>query len=120
MITSSFAKSFAEDWVNSWNAHDIDKLLLLYADDFVIETPRALEVMPESLGIVSGKEAVKAYWLASMKLRPGLHFQLLDVLTGINGLSIYYLNTVTNKKSVEVISFNSEEKVNHISVYYIE
>jgi hypothetical protein len=37
---------------------------------------------------------------------------MLDVLIGVNSLSIYYLNTATNKKAIEIMSFNNELKVN--------
>lgn len=118
MITTTFAEDFAKAWINSWNAHDIDAVLSHYADDFVIETPRALEVVPESNGIVVGKKAVRKYWLVSMEQRPNLQFQLLDLLIGINGISIYYLNAATNKRSVEVMNFNSDKKVNKAFVYH--
>jgi len=117
-MSIKFAETFAEEWINSWNSHDIAKVLSHYSNDFTIETPRALEVLPKSDGIVIGKEAVKQYWLTSMKRRPDLQFQLLDVLTGINGLSIYYLNTATNKRAVEIMMFNGDKKVNRAIVHY--
>jgi ketosteroid isomerase-like protein len=30
MITKEFAQHFAEDWVASWNAHDLDRVLSHY------------------------------------------------------------------------------------------
>lgn len=118
MITKEFANEFAKDWINAWNEQDVEKVLSHYTDHFIIETPRALEVVPESKGTVAGKEAVRKYWLASMKKRPNLHFQLLDVLVGVNGLSVYYLNTVTNKKAVEVMCFDRDKKVTKVIVHY--
>lgn len=67
MITEAFAENFGNNWINYWNNHDMDKILSLYADDFIIESPKALNVVQESNGIVSGKENVKRYWLAAMQ-----------------------------------------------------
>jgi ketosteroid isomerase-like protein len=62
MITALFAKYFANEWINSWNSRDIEKILNHYSDDFIIETPMAKKILPETGGIVIGKGAVKAYW----------------------------------------------------------
>ena len=32
-------KQFAKEWIESWNSHDIDKILNHYSDDFEITTP---------------------------------------------------------------------------------
>ncbi|MVN20751.1 YybH family protein [Mucilaginibacter arboris] len=118
MITKEFAEAFTAEWINAWNAHDIDRVLLKYRDDFWIETPRALEVVPTSGGKVFGKEAIRDYWRTSMKRRPDLHFKLLDLLVGIDSLSIYYLNTATNKRAVEMLCFDSNQKVTKVIVNY--
>ena len=34
MITRDWATHFAKEWVDSWNAHDLERVLSHYADDF--------------------------------------------------------------------------------------
>ncbi len=120
MITTGFAKYFANEWINSWNSHNLEKILKHYSDDFIIETPMATKIFPETGGIVRGKEEVKAYWTIGLERIPNLKFEILDILIGINGLSVYYLNTATNKKTFEIMSFNNELKVNRATVFYSE
>jgi ketosteroid isomerase-like protein len=120
MITKEFAISFAEEWIKSWNSHNLEKILSHYTDDFTIETPMAAKIFPETGGIVRGKEAVRAYWTIGLEKIPDLKFELLDVLIGINGLTIYYRNTATNKKSVEIMIFNDQLKVGKAIVHYAE
>lgn len=120
MITTVFAKYFANEWINSWNSQDIEKILSHYSDDFIIETPMAIKILPETGGIVRGKEAVKKYWTIGLEHIPNLKFEILDVLIGVNVLSIYYLNIATNKKAIEIMSFNNELKVNRATVLYSE
>jgi hypothetical protein len=118
MINEQFAQKFAAEWITAWNSHNLDTILSHYSDDFVIETPMAVKFFPESNGIVSGKETVRKYWTIGLEKIPGLHFKLIDVLTGINGLTIYYENTATGRRSVENMFFNEAGKVNHCIVHY--
>lgn len=120
IITIEFAKIFAEEWINSRNSHDIDKILNHYSHDFMIETPMAAKLFPESNGKVLGKADVRKYWQIGLERIPNLKFVILDILIGINGLTIYYINTATNKKSVEIMNFNEEQKVNKAIVHYSE
>ena len=117
-ISTEFAKTFAEEWASSWNSHDIEKILSHYSDDFIIETPMAAKRLPETGGIVKGKEAVKEYWKLGLERNPKLEFEILDVLKGISGLTIYYINKSTNNKAVEVMIFNNQLKVKQAIVHY--
>lgn len=117
-LSTEFAKTFAEEWVSSWNSHDIEKILSHYAEDFVIETPMAAKRLPETCGLVKGKEAVREYWKIGLQKNPELEFEILDVLTGISGLTIYYMNKSTNNKAVEVMIFNNQQKVKQAIVHY--
>ena len=39
MIEQHFAYKFTEDWIASWNSHDIESILEHYTEDFTIESP---------------------------------------------------------------------------------
>ena len=117
-ISTEFAKTFAEEWVSSWNSHNLEKILSHYSDDFIIETPMAAKRLPETCGLVKGKEAVKQYWKIGLERNPKLEFEILDVLKGISGLTIYYINKSTNNKAVEVMFFNDQLKVKQAVVHY--
>jgi ketosteroid isomerase-like protein len=118
MITAEFASEFALEWVASWNAHDLERVLAHYTDDFTIETPMALRLVPESQGILKGKDAIRAYWKIGLERIPNLQFEIIDVLTGINALSIYYLNKATGRKTTEVFFFKEAGKVNKTYALY--
>lgn len=118
MITEIFAKQFAAEWIAAWNSHNLERILSHYTADFSIETPMALKIVPDSNGMLNGKEAISAYWKIGLERIPDLHFELLDVLVGINGLTIYYFNKANNKKSAEVLFFNSASKITKVFVFY--
>jgi ketosteroid isomerase-like protein len=120
MITIEFATAFAKDWVNAWNSHDIEKILSHYSEDFSIETPMAVKLYPESRGIVIGKSEVRKYWTIGLEKNPNLKFELLDLLIGVNSIGLYLFNTSSSRKSVELMSFNQENKVYKAIVTYSE
>ena len=119
-MTKEFATAFAEEWITAWNSHTLDTILTHYSDDFTIESPLALKRLPETKGTVIGKKNVRNYWAGGLENNPTLKFEILDILIGVNSLTIYYINTATNRKAVEVMSFNSDMKVNKAIVNYSE
>jgi SnoaL-like domain len=120
MFTKEFANQFAIDWVEAWNSHDIEKILSHYSDDFTIETTMAAKLFPASNGLVIGKTEVRKYWLVGLERIPNLEFVIIDVLIGVSSIAVYYLNSGNHKKSVEMMFFNEEMKVNKAIVNYSE
>lgn len=120
MITIEFAKKFSENWTNDWNSHNLEKILSHYSDDFIIESPLALKRLPETNGIVVGKENVRKYWTIGLESNTNLHFEIIDLLIGVNSITIYYSNTATGKKSAELMIFNRDKKVIKAIVNYSE
>jgi len=84
------ARRFAAQWAAAWNAHDLDRILSHYADDFVMRSPVIVQMTGESSGSLRGKAAVGAYWGRALAAFPGLRFELLDVLCGMDSVTIYY------------------------------
>jgi hypothetical protein len=118
MITKEFAEGFAAEWMAAWNDHDVDRVLAHYADDFTIDSPTALAVVPESKGFIAGKENIRRYWLTALSRAPGLAFEPLGLFVGVHGLSLHYINTASNKTVVEVMNFNEDLKVIQVLVYH--
>ena len=38
-IDQAFAERFAAEWVEAWNAHDLERVLSHYAEDFEMSSP---------------------------------------------------------------------------------
>ena len=43
-------KSYADQWVRAWNAHDVEAVLEHFHDDVLFTSPVAARVVPESRG----------------------------------------------------------------------
>lgn len=118
MISTEQAEHFAQEWIAAWNSHDLDSILSHYTDDFTIETPMAALLVPESKGIVEGKDAVRKYWTIGLQNNSDLVFELQKVLIGVQGITIYYTNTSRNRQVAEVLWLNDAGKAYKCCVYY--
>ncbi|MCP4680373.1 MAG: nuclear transport factor 2 family protein, partial [Deltaproteobacteria bacterium] len=60
------AKEFAEEWIAAWNAHDLDRILAHYTDDFEITSPMIKVALGVETGTLKGKDAIRKYWQAAL------------------------------------------------------
>lgn len=118
MLDKGFTDHFAADWIDSWNSHDLDRILSHYADDFEMSSPVIVEVAGEPSGTLKGKAKVGAYWAKALQLVPDLHFELLATLVGVNSIMLYY-NGVRGR-SAEVFHFNEDGMVSRAYAHYAQ
>lgn len=113
------AKKFAKEWIDSWNSHDLDDIMKHYADDIQITTPMLKLAAGLESGSIQGKEEVRAYWEKALNKIPDLHFELIEVTSGINSVALYY-KSVMNKMAVEVMFFDENGLVNKMIAHYTD
>jgi len=111
------AQSFAQEWVDSWNSHDLDRIMSHYADDFQMTSPFIATLMNESTGTLQGKKTVRAYWAKALERIPDLHFDIIEVLAGVDSITIYY-HAVLGKLAAEVLFLNRDGKVSRAIAHY--
>jgi predicted ester cyclase len=117
-IQPAFARAFVRDWADSWNSHDLDRILSHYDDDVALLSPVALSLLKNGTGIVEGKSALRGYFQLGLKAYPDLRFVLADVLWGVETIVAYYSNNVRNGKTAEVMQFNPAGRVIRIFANY--
>lgn len=117
MLTPDFVQDFTEEWIAAWNDHDVERVLSHYSDDFELSTPYIATIMNIPSGTIKGKEAARTYWRAAIKRVPSLHFELVDVLIGVNSIVIYY-DAVFGRKGAELMEFNASGKVHRSIAHY--
>ena len=116
MIEKSFADHFAKDWIDSWNSHDLDRILSHYSDDFEMSSPLIAQIAGEPSGILKGKQAVGRYWAKALALIPDLHFEWVTTLVGANSITIYYRGA--RGMAAEVFRFDDSRKVIKAFAHY--
>jgi ketosteroid isomerase-like protein len=117
MISTTQAQSFAQEWVDAWNSHDLARILAHYADDFQMTSPVIATLMNEPSGTIKGKENVRAYWAKALERLPDLHFDLIEALASVDSITIYY-HAVLGKRAVEVLFLNGDGKVSRAIAHY--
>ena len=116
-MDKAFVEHFAEDWIASWNAHDLERILSHYADDFEMSSPVIIQVTGESSGTLRVKAPVGSYWKKALGLIPDLQFELLSVLAGVNSITLYYKGA-RGRLAAEVFHFGSDNKVVRAFAHY--
>jgi ketosteroid isomerase-like protein len=91
-VEHSEARRFADSWAAAWNAHDLERILAHFTDDVMFQSPVAARIVPGSDGVVRGIDALRSYWAEGLKLLPDLHFEVVEVYTGIDTVVINYRN----------------------------
>ena len=110
MLDRSWARAFAEEWIECWNSHDLERILSHYADDFTMISPLIVDRMKEPGGTLKGKDRIRPYWQMGLAASPPLRFKLVDVLVGVNSIAIHY-RSLKRKMVVEVLVFDESGKV---------
>lgn len=112
MLEPAWALEFAREWIAAWNAHDMERILAHYTDDFTMASPLIVERLGHPEGTLTGKAAVQEYWRPSLALDPPLRFELIDALAGVSQITIYYHN-VGRRVVAETLFFNTAGLVTH-------
>ena len=120
MIDAKWAKEFAQEWIDAWNAHDLTRILSHYTDDFEMRSPIITERMGVASGLLTGKKTVGSYWEPALGPSSSLKFVLHDVLVGTNAVTVYYYNVTRARMVAEVLTFNDERQVASGSAHYSE
>jgi hypothetical protein len=116
-MTSDFANGFAKDWIDAWNAHDMDRILSHYTADFEMSSPIIAQLTSEASGILRGREAIRPYWSKALLLYPELHFELANVFAGAASVTLTFRGH--RGLCAEVFWFNPEGKVYRAAAHYM-
>ena len=116
-LRDSFAQEFAQEWVEGWNSHDLERILTHYEDDVQLTSPVAMKILNGD-GTVRGKSALRDYFQRGLQACPNLKFDLVDVLWGTETIVVFYTNNVRGNKTAEVMLMSPEGKIRRVWANY--
>lgn len=116
-MNSDAAWNLARHWVAAWNAHDLDEIMAHYADEIELASPAAAQLLGNADGKVAGKAALRAYFQRGLEAYPNLHFDLENVLCGLNSLVLYYKNQ-KGTHTAEFMELSGGGKVVRVAAHY--
>lgn len=83
------ALDFAQHHIETWNRHDLEAIVALYAPDVVLSSPLAGQLVGGP--VVRGRAELRRYFELGLAKYPDLRFELLDVLLGVETLTLFFL-----------------------------
>jgi len=107
--------AFAADWIDAWNRHDLAAILSHYAADVVFTSPFAVRLTGD--GTVRDEEALRAYFAAALRRYPQLEFRLIDVLTCVDTVTLYYWGA-GEKVVAEVLTVGPDHRISRVLAHY--
>jgi ketosteroid isomerase-like protein len=116
-VTREEAWNLAKHWVAAWNAHDLDLIMSHYEEGVELTSPVAAQLLGIPDGKVAGKANVRAYFQRGLEAYPELHFQMEDVLWGLNSVVFYYKNQ-KGTLSGEFMELAGSGKVTRVVAHY--
>ncbi|MBK7952010.1 MAG: nuclear transport factor 2 family protein [Deltaproteobacteria bacterium] len=116
MIDRDFAMHFAQEWIEAWNSHDLDRILAHYRDDFVMSSPRIAVVASEPSGVLAGKDAIRTYWAKALAAAPDLHFELVETFVGADCIVLRYRGV--RGPAAETFFFDEQRRVVRAAASY--
>jgi len=118
IMTADDANSFAREWAEAWNSHDLDRIMSHYAEDVELTSPLVSRILGEGQHTVRGKAALRAYFKKGLEAFPDLEFVLWGAYPGVDSVVVHY-QSVRAMKSVEVMVFDAQGKVCRVRAHYL-
>lgn len=116
-MTKDEAWDLANHWTAAWNNHDLDAVMTHYEDEVELTSPVAAQLLGTAEGKVAGRANLRAYFQRGLQAYPELHFQLVDVLWGLNSLVLYYTNQ-KGTRTAEFMELTANRKVIRVVANY--
>jgi predicted SnoaL-like aldol condensation-catalyzing enzyme len=105
--------SIAHLWFETFNAHNLEKLLSLYDDEAQHYSPKLKIHHPETNGLVIGKEALRTWWKEAFDRLPSLHYKVTSLTSNSDRVFMEYTRIVANEDDLLVAEL-LEIKEGHI------
>ncbi len=110
-------QSFAKQWIDAWNSHDLSTIMALYSEDIRFYSPYIIKLEMNAEGMITGKDDLEKYFGKALGIYTGLHFDLQEVLTGAASVILYY-KSVNNRMAAEMMELDSSGKICLVKAHY--
>lgn len=117
MITEIEAEEFASEWIASWNAHDLDRIMAHYDDDVEYLSMFVSRLTGDETGRIRGKQHVREYLSKGLAAYPDLHFKIINVFVGVSSITLHY-ESVNSLIAAEVFEMNSDRRAKRVLCHY--
>ena|SRR6218665_1778037 len=121
MSTASLNEKIAGQWFAAFNNHQLENLLALYDEQAAHYSPKLKIRQPESNGLVSGKQALRAWWQDAFERLPELHYEVTSLTANTGRVFMEYIRKVPGEADMlvaEVLEINQNGLIIASRVYH--
>jgi len=101
-MTNNELNRIAIEWFDAFNQHDLERLLALYDDNAEHYSPKLKIFQPHTMGLIKGKEALRAWWQDSFNRLPSLQYKVLHLIAHENRVFMEYIRQVDGEEDLRV------------------
>jgi hypothetical protein len=110
------ALQFARRHIETWNSHDLDAIVALYAESIELVSPVAAAIRGSAE--VRGREDLREYFAQGLKKYPDLRFDLVNAFLCESSVTILYYGPV-GKLVAEVMFLGKDHKIERVYAHYL-
>ncbi|PSL24315.1 nuclear transport factor 2 family protein [Dyadobacter jiangsuensis] len=116
-LTEQVAQSFAEQWIDAWNRHDLTAIMALYSNEIRFYSPYIIKLGMNEEGVITRKDELEKYFGKALSIYTDLHFELRQVLTGAGSVILYY-KSVSDRMAAEMMELDESGKISLVKAHY--
>lgn len=95
-------KQIASKWFQTFNEHDLEKLLSLYDDNAQHYSPKLKIRKPETQGLIKGKAALREWWQDAFDRLPSLQYEVIKLTADEEQVFMEYIRHVEGEEDLSV------------------
>lgn len=95
-------KTIARAWFAAFNAHDLEALLALYADDAQHYSPKLKVRRPGTDGLIRGKAALRDWWRDAFERLPTMRYEVMEFTADEDQVFMEYIRHVEGEEDLRV------------------
>lgn len=92
----------AVEWMDAFNAKDLERLLSLYHDNAEHYSPKLKIRKPETNGLVTGKAAMREWWQDAFDRLPTLFYKITSLTANDRQVFMEYVRELENEEDLLV------------------
>jgi SnoaL-like domain len=118
MVTFDFFGQ-AKEWLDAWNSHDLERILVHYAEDVELISPFVAKLTGGRDSVVRGSAALRNYFARGLQAFPTLRFEFIRLYPGVRSCVLEY-RSVHGLRSAEVMEFDEQGKIRRVLAHYCD
>ena len=113
-------KKLAQEIIDTWNSHDLDKFADYHCDGLEYTSPIIPKLTGKDIFILNDKAYIKSLWGKVLERIPDIKSEIIQICEGVDSVAVYYISSAKEKPIIDVMYFNEDGKVSKLHVFYCQ